>query len=141
MKGRKRQILVDTMGLLVCVVVHGAHRSDQEGAKALFMTAHESRRCLRLEKVWADQGYQGEWGQAVLAIFGWTLEIVYRTASGFVVQPKRWVVERTFAWLGRQRRLAKDYEFLPQTSEAMILFAMIRLMLNRLFPPCPSPSL
>jgi len=90
----------------------------------------------RLKKVWADGGYAGQLVQWVKSSFGWVLEIVSRPAEacGFQVLPRRWVVERTFGWFNRYRRLSKDYEFLTDTSETMIYIAMIHLMLKRLRP-------
>ena len=132
--GRKRHIMVDTMGLLLAVVVHVAAIQDRDGAKLVMMriAGHFSR----LKLIWADGGYAGRlvvWAQA----FGnWVLQIVKRPDSqkGFAVLPRRWVVERTFAWLGRSRRLSKDYEELEKTSEAMVHISMIQLMLRRLAP-------
>jgi putative transposase len=132
--GRKRHILVDVMGLLLSVVVHAAHIQDRAGAKTLLRRA-KKKGFKRLKLIWADGGYSGQpmrdW---VLDLAGWLFEIVKRSddSKGFVVLPKRWIVERTFAWLGRYRRLSKDYEQLPETSESMIYAAMIRLMLKRL---------
>lgn len=85
----------------------------------------------RLEKIWADGAYAGELVDWVRTACGWVLEIVRRTQPGFVVLPKRWIVERTFAWLGRFRRLSKDYEQRTDVSETMILIAMITLMARR----------
>ncbi|MBF2027689.1 MAG: transposase [Oscillatoriales cyanobacterium C42_A2020_001] len=86
-----------------------------------------------LQLIWVDQGYQGEnFARVVEQLCGATVEVVKRTEAGFVVLPKRWIVERTFAWLSQNRRLSKDYELLPEMSEAMIQAAMIRLMLQRL---------
>jgi putative transposase len=132
--GRKRHILVDVMGLLLSVVVHAANIQERAGAKRLLRRVKE-KGFKRLKLIWADGGYSGQplrdW---VMDLAGWLFEIVKRSADtqGFVVLPKRWIVERTFAWLGRFRRLSKDYEQLPETSEAMIYAAMIRLMLKRL---------
>lgn len=132
MKGRKRHVLVDTLGLLLAVFVHGADVQDRDGAKEVIRRA----RFLfpRLELIWADGGYAGQLVSWVWAFADWTLEIVRRQTSGFEVLPRRWVVERTFAWLSRYRRLSKDYEYLPRSSENMIYIAMINLMLNRLEP-------
>ena len=133
--GRKRHILVDTLGLLLVVVVHAADVQDREGAKqVLEVLAHRFRR-LRL--VWADGGYSGqlvEWVRALRYRDKLRLEVVKRSddVAGFAVLPKRWIVERTFAWLYGCRRLSKDYEYLTSTSEAMIQVAMINLMLRRL---------
>ena len=131
-KGRKRHILVDTMGLLLMVLVHAASIQDRDGAKSLLVKAKQCFSRLRL--IWADAAYSGKLVSWVLTTCSWVLEIVRRSddVKGFQVLPRRWVVERTFAWLGRYRRLSKDYEALPETSEAMIYAAMSRLMLRRL---------
>lgn len=131
-KGRKRHILVDTMGLLLIVVVHAASIQDRDGAKLVLEQAQQ--RFPRLAHIWADGGYAGKLVQWVKDTYQKTLEIVKRSdkATGFQVLPRRWVVERTFGWLGRYRRLAKDYECLPHSSQAMVQVAMIRLMLVRL---------
>ena len=134
--GIKRHILVDTMGLLLIVVVHIASIQDRDGAKLVLEKV--STRFPRLKRIWADGGYSGkliDWHpggtrntcQAVL-------EIVKRNADlkGFKVLPHCWVVERTFGWLNRYRRLAKNYERLPESSEAMVQIAMMGLMLRRL---------
>jgi putative transposase len=132
-KGRKRHILVDTMGLLLMVLVHAADIQERDGAKLLLNKAKGCSARLRL--IWADAGYSGEsmidW---VLNTHGWILEMVKRDkgVKGFQVLPRRWVVERTFAWFGDYRRLSKDYEVLTETSEAMIYAAMVRLMVRRL---------
>ena len=109
-KGRKRHILVDTPGNLLEVVVLAANSTDRAGAEAL-LTKVEHQIALRLLKLWADQAYRGELETWLHEHWGIQLEIVTRSADqqGFVVQPRRWVVERTFAWLGRYRRLSKDY--------------------------------
>ncbi len=130
--GRKRHILVDTMGLLLMVFVHAANIQDRDGAKILL---GKVKHCLtRLRLIWADGNYRGELIDWVLKNHGWILEIVKRDkdAKGFQVLPRRWVVERTFAWFGRYRRLSKDYEVLTETSEAMIYAAMVHLMVRRL---------
>lgn len=134
MNGRKRHILVDTMGLLSCVVVHAASEQDRDGARKVVQKARFA--CLRLRKIWADGGYAGELENWVREFAGWELEIVKRSDAqkGFVVLPHRWIVERTFGWLNRYRRLSKDYELLPQTSENFIYLAMTNLMLHRLAP-------
>lgn len=135
MKGRKRHVLVDTLGLILAVVVHGADVQDRDGAKLLLERAHADPALLaRLEKVWADGGYQGKLEDWVSAQYDFVLEIVKRPtdAMGFTVLPHRWVVERTLAWLSRCRRFAKDYEYLPRVSEQLILVAMIGLMVRRL---------
>jgi len=114
------------------VVVHSAAIQDRDGARVLLALAH--RLFPRLQRIWADSAYAGALIEWVYLSFGWILEVVRRTASGFVVLPRRWVVERTFGWLNRYRRLAKDYERRTQSSEAMIYLAMIQLMVHRLRP-------
>jgi putative transposase len=132
--GRKRHILVDTLGLLLHVVVHGADLQDRDGGRYLVAEARE--RLEQLAKVWADGGYRGKFVDWVREQTGWTVEVVLRAADavGFEVLPRRWVVERTFAWIGRCRRLSKDYEELTGNSEGFIYLAMIHLMLRRLTP-------
>ncbi len=135
-QGRKRQILVDTLGLLLAVFVHDAHRSEQAGFKLLCEWIQDCFPRLRL--IWVDSGYQGKvFYQWIKDTYGFILEVVKRKEGqkGFKVLPRRWVVERTFGWFGRYRRLSKDYEYLPTTSEIMIKVAMINLMLRRLTSP------
>lgn len=124
--------MVDTLGLLLAVLVHAANIQDRDGAKALLPRL--KGRFPRLRLIWADAGYAGQLVDWTRRVCHWTLEIVRRReqAQGFEVLPRRWVVERTFAWLGRYRRLSKDYEQLSQSSESMILLAMINLMTRRL---------
>ena len=131
-KGRKRHIITDTMGLLLAVVVHGANVHDSKGATDVITLL--KGRFVRLVKIIADGGYRGELIDKTKIAFGWLLEIVLRTdnSAKFVVIPKRWVVERTFAWFESYRRLSKDFEYRTDTSESMIQLAMIKLMLNRL---------
>jgi putative transposase len=132
-KGRKRHIAVDTLGLVLAIVVHGADVQDQEGAKRVFK--HLVAEFGRLKVVFGDSAY-GRSGlpQWVLEHCKLILQTVLRPVGvkGFVVLPKRWIVERTFGWLGRCRRLSKDYERNPATSEAMVHLAMIHLMSRRL---------
>ena len=128
--GRKRHLLVDTLGLLLLVVVHAANLQDRDGAKLVCLRA--KRQYPRLRLIWADGGYRGQLVRWVATLCRWTLAIVKQHGPGFQVLPKRWIVERTFAWLLRFRRLSKDYEFLTETSEAMIQVAMIDLMVRRL---------
>ncbi len=132
MNGRKRHILVDTLGLLLVVVVHAADIQESDGAKLVLRRA--LGRFPRLRLIWADQGYKAHLVEWARAVGGWAIEIVTRPegAKGFRVLPRRWVVERTFAWLGRNRRLAKDHEGRCETSEAWIDLAMIRLLAIRL---------
>lgn len=130
--GRKRHLLVDTIGLVMMAVVHPADIQDRDGAK-LVLEAIEGL-FPRLQLIWADGGYRGQLVDWVKSTFNWLLEIVKRPDDqvGFVPLPRRWVVERTFGWLGRYRRLSKDYERLPQASEALIYAAMTHIMLRRL---------
>jgi transposase len=133
-KGRKRHILVDTLGLLLSVVVHPADVQDRDGA------CHLLRRTRRMfpfiERIFADGGYAGpKMALAARRTGTWRLQIVKRSdVAGFEVLPKRWIVERTFGWFGRYRRLSKDYEALTDSSESMIYLAMIHLMVRRLRP-------
>jgi len=134
-KGRKRHLLVDTLGLVLAVVVHAASIQDRDGAKLVL--ARLTHKFSRLRCIWADGGYAGQLVAWVRELRVWgklRLEIVSRPegVKGFLLLPKRWVVERTFAWLSRYRRLSKDYEYLTQTSETMIHVAMIHLMVRRL---------
>jgi len=128
--GRKRHLLVDTQGLVLAVVVHAGNIQDRDGAKQVLEKYQPH--AVRLKRVWADAGYKGELEQWTKTTCDWELEIVYRTEPGFHVLPRRWVVERTFAWLGRYRRLSKDYEYLTDVSETIIDVAMIHLMVRRL---------
>ena len=130
-KGRKRHMLVDTLGLVLLVVVTAASTQDRDGAKTVFQKVKE--RFSRLHLIWADSAYAGQLVEWVNTQCGWVLDIVKRPAgmTGFHVLPRRWVVERTWGWLNSSRRLSKDYEFLPRHSEAFIYVAMIRLMLKR----------
>ena len=130
--GRKRHIVVDTIGLILAVVVHSAGIQERDGAKLVL--SRVIGRFPRLLLIWADGGYAGKLVDWVKEVCHWTLQIVKRSddAVGFVLLPRRWVVERTFAWLGRYRRMSKDYEELAQSSECMIMIAMINLMSRRL---------
>ncbi len=132
-KGRKRHILVDTEGLLLQAVVHEASIQDRDGAVPVFQQVRKLFPFLK--HIWADGGYRGpKLAEEFRNIASWKLEIVKRNdeASGFHVLPRRWVVERTFAWMGRNRRLAKDFEKIVETSTAYLEVAMIQLMLRRL---------
>ncbi len=131
-KGRKRHIIVDTMGLLLAVIVHAANEHDSKSAPRVI--AELRGRFSRLVKIIADGGYRGELIENTRKMFGWMVEVVLRsdTCSKFEVLPKRWIVERTFAWFESYRRLSKDFEFQTETSQTMIQLAMIRLMLNRI---------
>lgn len=161
--GRKRHLLVDTMGLLLRVVVHPASLQDRAGAKLVLVGMDEA--FPRIQQLWADQGYTGKVRMWIKATLGWEVTIVrhrprprgkwvphsttgdlsdwttvYFTyerlpleRTGFRgVLPRRWVVERTIAWIGRNRRMSKDYEYCPATSEAWVYLSMVRVMLKRL---------
>jgi putative transposase len=125
------------LGLLLAVVVHSAAIQDREGAKLLFFKAATLLPTMRL--VWGDGGYAGKLIEWLNHWCDWILEIVHKLndQTGFQLLRKRWIVERTFAWLGRCRRLSKDYEELVENSEAMIQIAMIQLMLHKL---CRTPK-
>jgi putative transposase len=148
-KGRKRHLLVDTQGLVLGVKVHAADMADRDGA-ALLLSGMPMR-FPRLRKLWTDSNYNGRFRTwAAEHLPGWDVEIVKHwwtglkgvwlapgqepptIPSGFHVLPKRWIVERTLAWLGQNRRFSKDYERRPATSEAFVYVAMTRLMLRRL---------
>jgi putative transposase len=146
--GRKRHLLVDTQGLIIRAVVHPADILDRHGAKLLLAPLQDQR--PRLHHIWADSAYSGQVREWIESTLGSTVEIVKHwwtgvrwvwvgpgqeppmIPRGFHVLPRRWVVERTFAWLIMYRRLAQDYEELPATSEALIYLAMSRLMVKRL---------
>jgi putative transposase len=131
-KGRKRQLLVDTLGLIWAAAVHPADQSDPAGSWPVLLAVRE--KLPRLRAICGDSTYRGS--RLVIKAFGWTFQPVEkpRGQQGFQVLPKRWVVERTFAWLGKCRRLSKDYEALLESSVAWIWLAMSRLMLRRLAP-------
>jgi transposase len=131
--GRKRHIAVDATGLLLAVVITAASVQDRDAARPLLWNLH--RTCRRIRLIWADAVYAGK-------LTGWaaslkmTLQIVARTSPhAFEVLPRRWVVERTFAWISKHRRTVRDYEHLTASHEAMILWAMIALMTRRLTQP------
>ena len=132
-KGRKRHILTDTGGLLVAARVHAANIQDRDGAPALLASIRYSFPWLR--HVFADGAYAGPKLEAALKRVGrWTLEIVKRPngAQGFEVLPRRWVVERTLAWLNRNRRLAKDFEAMIATAQAWLFIASVQLLTRRI---------
>jgi len=154
LSGRKRHILVDTTGLLLRVVVHVANLQDREGVRLLL----EPIRGVfpRMKKVWVDSAYTGKGREWIEEQMQWEVEVVrhaprprgmwvwpgmeiteemlaiFKRPKGFRHLPRRWVVERTFAWIGRYRRMSKDYEYLPSSSESMVQLTMIRLMVRRL---------
>lgn len=131
-KGRKQHIVTDTTGLLLAVKVHAANIHDSKAAESVLEKLEW--RFDRLTKIYADGGYRGDLETRIENIYGWVIEIVLRTDTQkeFVAMPKRWVVERTFSWFESYRRLAKDYEFLNESSETIIQLSMLKLMLNRI---------
>ena len=130
--GRKRHLLVDTLGLVLAVVVTAASVQDRDGARLLLRRLGGA--CKKLRLIWVDGNYRGQLLDWVAKRFRFLLRPVRRCddQKGFIILPRRWVVERTFGWLVANRRLSKDYERLPASSEAMIYIAMTRLMLRRL---------
>jgi len=131
-KGRKRHLLVDTLGLLLVIVVTTASVSDPAGARQVFQRLTGA--CKKLRRIRVDGTYRGPLLDWAISRFRFVLQPVLRnsTQKGFVLLARRWVVERTLGWLNLHRRLSKDHEVLSQTSAAMIRIAMIRIMLNRL---------
>jgi len=131
--GRKRHIAVDTLGLVLAVVVHGADVQDQHGAEWVMDVLGE--KFCRLKVIFGDSAYKRtgfpDW---VYETYGWIVQAVLRPVNvkGFVILPKRWIVERTFAWLARYRRHSKDYEKTTASAEAFTYIAMINLMSKRL---------
>lgn len=129
--GRKRHIITDTLGFLLAILVHPADIHDSQRAP------HLLRRLLgkvpRMELIFADQGYSGTPKGLIWRCFGWLWHLVHRDKDqkGFVLQKKRWIVERTFSWFGGYRRLSKDYEYLPEVSEAMVHLSAIRMTVRR----------
>ncbi len=132
--GRKRHYLVDTEGHLLAVLVERADLADRAVAQWLFRAI--DHRWTQLQKIWADQAYNGDLGEWLATVYGIELEVVERPAGqkGFAVLPRRWAVERTHAWITGHRRMSRDYERLPAHAEAMIKWAMIGLMARRLAP-------
>jgi putative transposase len=141
--GRKRHILVDTLGLLLAVVVTQGALDDAAAAPLIFQNLRPEK-LPRLEVIWADGKYHNHALNAWLENFQptWRLEIVSRPpgVKGFTLLPKRWVAERTFAWNGRCRRHSKDYERRTDSSESMVRVTAIGLMLRRLAPPAQAPE-
>jgi len=129
-KGQKRHIIVDTLGLVLCVVIQSASLQDRLGAVAVIENLAECWK--KIVKLFADGGYMGKLIEEVKKTFAMDIEIIKRTEeSNFKVLPKRWIVERTFAWLDTNRRTSKNYERYSHTSETIIHWASIRIMLNR----------
>ena len=134
-KGRKRHVLTDTLGLMLCVVVTAANTDDREGLRLLLGRWFIKGVC-RLRKLWVDGGYLSaalrQWVGDLKRTHKIALEVTDHEGKGFQVVPRRWVVERAFAWLSGYRRHSKDYEVLTRNSEAMIQIAMITILLRRL---------
>jgi len=151
LSGRKRHLLVDTMGLLLTVVVHAANIQDREGVRLLLEPI--KGRFPRISLVWVDNAYTGTGRTWIKEHMGWDVVVVshprrprgmwvfpgqeidwslFERPKGFRHLPRRWVVERTLAWISRYRRMSKDYEYLTSSSEAMVYLTMLRLMLTRL---------
>jgi putative transposase len=131
--GRKRFIVTDTLGLILAIFITPANTAERQGAQDVFKEMRG--KYPRMVKILADQGFDGEaFVKKVMLTFGWMVEIVAKVAGvgGFQVLPKRWIVERTFGWLGFQRRLVKDYEQVVEHSTSFIHWAMIRLMVRKL---------
>jgi transposase len=137
--GRKRHIVVDTVGLLLVVMVTAASVQDRDGGRGILKRLHGKFGSVKL--VFADGGYRGRLLQVAKSAWGIVVEVVSKPAGqrGFSVLPRRWVVERTFSWMMRWRRLVRDYERLPETHEAMVKWMMVGNMLGRLSPP-PGPK-
>jgi putative transposase len=131
-KGRKRHIVVDTMGLLLSVIIHPANIHDSQGVTDVLWRL-KAKYFYSIQKIIADGGYRGDsLASWIKQTFGWMIEIVLRSESPeFEVLPKRWIVERTFAWISFQRRMSKDYERSTDSSYAFVQLSMIRIMLNR----------
>jgi putative transposase len=135
--GRKRHVVTDTMGLVLAVVVTPASTSDPSGAREVLSRLRGLGSGKRLRRIWVDGIYRGSLMEWVTKHFSFVLEPVLRSddtknVKGWVALPRRWVIERTFSWLSYSRRLARDYEVLPKSSEAFIYISMTRLMLRRL---------
>ena len=130
-KGRKRHIVVDTLGLLLMIVIHAGSIQDRTGARAVLLRL--GRHFNSIKVIFADGGYTGKLIHWCASMFHWKLTIIKRNeANKFKILPKRWIVERTFGWLLFKRRLSKDYEHNPRSSESMVYIAMIQIMLKRL---------
>jgi putative transposase len=130
--GRKRHIAVDTGGRLVAIVVRAA--CDPDGEAGIHVARQAQRKAPTIRKSWVDAAYRGHFVVVVRSELGWDVEVVGapKAPGEFVVQPRRWVVERTFAWLGKYRRLSKDYEERVETSQTWICLAMAHILLRRI---------
>ena len=130
MKGRKRHAAVDVLGLVLHCHVGAANQADVKAAPWVLLWVLEQYE--RIEKILADKSYRGNLGDDLKVVYGVPIEISQQTGKGFTVEAKRWIVERTWAWLDNARSLTRDYEYLPENHEAMVYVVMIRLMLRRL---------
>ena len=130
-KGRKRHVIVDTNGFVLRVLVHAADISESEGGTWLLNEHRNALRCLDTIRV--DQGYKAMFVEWVSENLSCTVEVIVKPSDqvGFAVVPKRWVVERTFGWLGRYRQLSKEYDRRPESTEAWIYLASIDILLKR----------
>ena len=135
MKGRKHHLIVDTIGCVLAVGVHAANIHDSQGAYPLLKRLFETLPTVR--RIWADQAYQGDLVSWVQETFSCELAIVKKTTKAFEVLPRRWVVERTLAWLSRYRRLVRVYEKRVASSVAMIWVSSIHILLKKLSAPLP----
>lgn len=135
-KGRKRFMSVDTLGLVLRVLVTAASVGEREGGRGVLKRVKQmDKGCSSLHTIWVDGGFDGApFMQWVMDVCRWIVQVVRRPeqTKGFVLLKKRWVVERTFGWLMGCRKLVRDYELLPETSETLIYLAMIRIMVRRL---------
>ena len=135
-KGRKRFLTVDTLGLVLRVLVTAANVGEREGGKHVLQRVKQKGKSVsRLHTIWADGGFDGKpFMRWVVDVYRWIVQVALQPeqTKGFVLLKKRWVVEGTFGWLMGARRLVRDYEVLPETSETLIYIAMIRLMVRRL---------
>ncbi|NEP19575.1 MAG: transposase [Leptolyngbya sp. SIO4C1] len=129
-KGRKRHIVVDILGMVLNCFVSAANIADIKAAVVVLEPLLEAY--VRLEKVLADQAYKGKLGEVVEPVYHCVLEVTTKLGEGFVPAPYRWVVERTLSWLDKARRLCRDHEVLPENHEGAVYVVMIRLMLRRL---------
>lgn len=130
-KGRKRHIIVDTMGLVIEALVHSAGIQDRDGAR--YTVSKAKTNGAPFMHMYADGGYQGKFIDWAKTVHNIMVQVIKRSdLKGFVVLPKRWIVERTLAWLSRCRRLTRDYERLEETVRSFIFLAMTRLMLKRI---------
>jgi putative transposase len=134
-KGRKRHIVIDTIGCVLAVAIHAANTHDSKGARLVLKQLFKAVTTLKL--IWADGAYIGKLVKWVKDTYSCKLEIVHKKEKAFEVLPRRWVVERTFAWLSRYRRLAREYERNPDSSKAMVYVASIRIMLRKI---CADPA-